>query len=516
MLKVSAFSVPSTRSRTSRIGATALLSLALLGAAPIASLPFFAGTPAFAKGPDSLAPLVEQVIDAVVNIKASQTVEAKGVPLPKIPGGPRGPNGDGSPLDEFFNDFFNQRGGNGEDSPAPRQRKGTSLGSGFVIDSAGIVITNNHVIADSNEIFVVFNDGTELKAEVIGKDPKVDIAVLKLKPEKPLKAVKFGDSSKERVGDPVMAIGNPFGFGGSVSAGIVSALNRSIGSGSYDNYIQTDASINKGNSGGPLFNMDGEVIGINTAIISPSGGSIGIGFAVPSKTAMPVIEQLQKYGETRRGWLGVKIQDVDDGIAESLDLGKVRGAFVGGVDEKGPAKKAGIEDKDVILKFDGRDIKQSRDLPRIVAETPVGKDVDVVIFRKGKELTKTVKLGRLEEGDKKAAASKSDNGSKEVTEATGKALGLDLAPITPENRKSFGLKDGLKGVVIVKVDPNSKAADKRLQAGDVIVEVSQEAVATPAEVTARIEKLKASGKKVALLAIASKQGDLRYVPIAFD
>ena len=274
MLKVFA-STPSLQRRGAgrgRIALAALLSAGLLTVNPVIR-------PALAKGPESLAPLAEQVIDAVVNIKASQTVEVKSGPLPRLPGLPRGQDGEGSPLDEFFNDFFNQR--NGEDGPAPRQRRGTSLGSGFIIDPSGIVVTNNHVIADANEIFVVFNDGTELKAELVGKDPKVDLAVLRVKSDKPLKSVKFGDSGKERVGDPVMAIGNPFGFGGSVSAGIVSALNRNIGSGSYDNYIQTDASINKGNSGGPLFNMDGDVIGINTAIISPSGGSIGIGFAVP-------------------------------------------------------------------------------------------------------------------------------------------------------------------------------------------------------------------------------------------
>ncbi len=491
----------------SKLAITALLTLSLSAAIlPLSTLPVNA------KGPDSLAPLAEQVIDAVVNIKANQTVEAKGVPMPKVPGLPRGPNGEGSPLDEFFNDFFNQR--NGEDGPSPRQRRGTSLGSGFVIDSAGIVITNNHVIADSNEIFVVFNDGTELKAEIIGKDPKIDVAVLRVKPEKPLKAVKFGDSSKERVGDPVMAIGNPYGFGGSVSAGIVSAINRNIGSGSYDNYIQTDAAINKGNSGGPLFNMEGEVIGINTAIISPTGGSIGIGFAVPSKTAVTIIDQLQKYGETRRGWLGVRIQDVDDGIAESLDLGKVRGAFVAGVDEKGPAKTAGLEDKDVILKFDGKDIKNSRDLPRIVAETPIGKDVDLLIFRKGKEVSKTVKLGRLEEAsDKKGEKSSS---TKETGEATKKALGLDLGTLTTENRKRFNIKDGIKGVLIVRVDSNSRAAEKRIQTGDIIVEVSQEAVNSPSDVTERLEKLKSAGKKVALFAITNGQGDLRYVPLTIE
>ena len=249
-----------------------------------------------------------------------------------------------------------------------------SLGSGFIIDASGIVVTNNHVIADADEVTVILNDGTRLKAEIMGRDTKVDLALLKVKPEKPLTSVKFGNSEKLRLGEWVVAIGNPFSLGGTVTAGIVSARNRDINSGPYDNYIQTDAAINRGNSGGPLFNLDGEVIGINTAIISPSGGSIGIGFAVPSKTAIAVIDQLRRFGETRRGWLGVRIQQVTDEIADSLNIKPTRGALVAGVDEKGPAKPAGIEAGDVIIKFDGKDINEMRDLPRVVADTPVGKE----------------------------------------------------------------------------------------------------------------------------------------------
>ena len=272
-----------------------------------------------------------------------------------------------------------------------------------MIDAAGIVVTNNHVIADADEITVVFNDGSKLKAEVIGKDSKTDLAVLRVKPDKPLKAVKFGNSDKLRLGEWVIAIGNPFSLGGSVTAGIVSARNRDINSGPYDNYIQTDAAINRGNSGGPLFNLDGEVVGVNTAIISPSGGSIGIGFAVPANTAMAVIDQLREFKEVRRGWLGVRIQQVTDEIAESLGIKPVRGALVAGVDDKGPAKPAGIEPGDVIVKFDGKDIKEMRDLPKIVGDTPIGKDVPVVIIRKGKEETKTVRLGRLEDTPQQAS-----------------------------------------------------------------------------------------------------------------
>jgi serine protease Do len=300
---------------------------------------------------------------------------------------------------------------------------------------------------------------------VVGKDAKVDLAVLRVKPEKPLKSVKFGDSEKARLGDWVIAIGNPFGLGGSVTAGIVSARNRDISDNSYGQYIQTDAAINKGNSGGPLFNMQGEVIGVNTAILSPSGGSIGIGFSVPSGMAKPVIEQLIQYGETRRGWLGVRIQNVDDTIAESLGLGSARGALVADVDPKGPAKPAGIEAGDVIIKFDGHDVKDSKDLPRLVGQTAVGKTVDVVVLRKGKELTKTAKLERLAETDPQAKAS--SNKAPDVT-LNRKFAGLELWPMNDELRKRYSIKDSVKGVVVTKVEPNSSAADKRIAIGDVI------------------------------------------------
>ena len=267
--------------------------------------------PTWARGPENIADVAEKVIDAVVNISTSQTVEGRATPMPQLP--------PGSPFEEFFEEFFKNRRGQGDNMPNRTPRRVSSLGSGFVLDASGIVITNNHVISEADEINVIFTDGSRLKAEVVGRDQKTDLAVLKVKPPKPLKAVKFGDSDKIRLGEWVIAIGNPFSLGGSVTAGIVSARNRDINSGPYDNYIQTDAAINRGNSGGPLFNLEGEVIGVNTAIISPSGGSIGIGFAVPSKTVMAVVNQLQQFGETRRGWLGVKIQQVTDEIAESLE-----------------------------------------------------------------------------------------------------------------------------------------------------------------------------------------------------
>jgi serine protease Do len=483
-----------------------------------------APVPAQARGPEAIADVAEKVIDAVVNISTSQTVEARGGSrggsgdgegATPGPGGPR--MGPGSPFEEFFEDFFKNRRGPGDGSKGG-PRKVNSLGSGFIIDATGVVVTNNHVIADADEINVILNDGTKLRAEIMGRDKKTDIALLKVKPDKPLTAVKFGDSEKLRLGEWVIAIGNPFSLGGSVSAGIVSARNRDIQSGPYDNYIQTDAAINRGNSGGPLFNLNGEVVGVNTAIISPSGGSIGIGFAVPAKTAVAVIDQLRQFGETRRGWLGVRIQQVTDEIAESLNIKPVRGALVAGVDDKGPAKPAGIEPGDVVVKFDGKEIKEMRDLPRAVADTPIGKDVTVVIVRKGKEETKTVKLGRLEDGEKLAKASATtagpaDNGDKTVVQKT---LGLNLAGLTKELRARFKVKDAVNGVVITGVESGSDAAEKRLAAGDVIVKVAQEDVTNAADVQKRVDQLKKDGKKSVLLLVANADGDLRFVALALQ
>ncbi len=484
----------------------------ILATAPVL---YFFIAPAQAKGPDSLSELSAQVSDAVVNISAT-TVDAKRSSRNEGPNLPPGV-GPGAPFDDLFEEFFRRRG---QGMPElPRQRRSSSLGSGFVIDPSGIVITNNHVIADANEVTVILNDGQKLKAEVLGKDQKVDVAVLRVKPEKPLKAVKFGDSDKAKVGDWVLAVGNPFGLGGSVTAGIVSARNRNIDSGPYDNYIQTDASINKGNSGGPLFNMDGEVIGINTAILSPSGGSVGIGFATPANTVEPVIVQLQQFGETRRGWLGVRIQNIDDAIADTLNLGATRGALVAGVDDKGPSKPAGLKVGDVIVKFDGKPIKESRDLPKLVAATPVGKDVELVVVRSGKEQTKIVKLGRLEDGEKVASK---DGDDKEKPESGGdgssqSVLGLELSRLSDALRSRYQIKDTVKGgVVITAVDPRSEAAEKRLQAGEVLLEVNQEAVSDPADVLKKIKTLKGAGKKTALLIVANGQGDAHFVALPVE
>jgi serine protease Do len=468
--------------------------------------------PAFARGPDGIADVAEKVIDAVVNISTSQTVEAKvggegrGA-VPQLP--------PGSPFEEFFDDFFkNRRGGGGKGGGGDLQpHKTNSLGSGFIIDTAGVVVTNNHVIADADEINVVMNDGTKIKAEIVGVDKKTDLAVLKFKPTRPLVAVKFGDSDKLRLGDWVVAIGNPFSLGGTVTAGIVSAKNRDISSGPYDSYIQTDAAINRGNSGGPLFNLEGEVIGVNTLIISPSGGSIGIGFAVPSKTVASVVSQLQQFGELRRGWLGVRIQTVTDEIAESLNIKPARGALIAGVEEKGPAKPAGIESGDVIITFDGKDIKEPKDLSRVVADTAVGKEVDVVLIRKGQEETHKVTLGRLEDNDKAQQASVKKDDAPADRPVTQKALGLDLATLSKDLRTKYKIKDSVKGVLVTGVDGTSDAADKHLSAGDVIVEVAQEAVSSAADIKKRLDQLKKDGKKSVLLLVSNADGELRFVAL---
>lgn len=457
----------------------------------------------FQYGPASVAPLAKKLSDAVVNISTSQTVKGPaGVPLPKVP--------KGAPFEDFFDDFFNKRGG------VPHgDRKISSLGSGFVIDGKeGLIVTNNHVIEGAEEIDVNFHDGSKLVVtKIIGRDTKADLALLKVSPKKPLADVKFGSSDAIEVGDWVMAIGNPFGLGGSVSMGIISAKSRDINSGPYDDYLQTDAAINKGNSGGPLFNMNGEVIGVNTAIISPTGGSIGIGFAVPSDTVSNVVDQLKQYGEVRRGWLGVKIQSVTDEIAETLGLDENQGALVAAVTPDSPASKAGLQPGDVILKFDGKEVTSMRGLPKIVSQAPIGKAVDVELLRKGKQESTQVTVGRLEEDDDNASDLKSGGDTEDEDPKGSAIIGLRLSPLTDELRKKYGFDAKITGVVIEAIDPQSPAATKGLKVGDVIIEAAQDTVSDPQDVAKSIEKVKKSGRKAVLLRVEDSKGDLRFVAV---
>ena len=459
------------------------------------------------RGPASVADLAAKLLDAVVNISSSQTVSpSDNVAPPKLP--------EGSPFQNFFDQYFN-----GQNGKRPPSEKVDLLGSGFVIDPTGLIVTNNHVIEGADDVEVNFTDGATRRAKVLGIDKKTDLALLKVEAKKPLPYVSFGDSSKARIGDWVMAIGNPFGLGGSVTLGIISARGRNINEGPYDDFIQTDAAINRGNSGGPLFNMDGQVIGINTAIISPTGGSIGIGFSIPSQIAQNVVDQLHKYGQMRRGWLGVRIQPVTDDIAESLHLPKAEGALVAGVVKGGPVDNGSIQSGDVIIEFDGKDIKEMRDLPRIVAESPVGKEVDVVIVRKGKKQDVKIKLGRLDNGEEAAAGSGSPpkgGAQTDKPKASSVVLGMTLGKLDDGARKTFGIAKDVEGVVVTAVQPNSAAAEKRIAPGDVIVEVAQEQVSTPQDVLDQISALKGDGRRNALLMLADKTGELRFLTVRMD
>ncbi len=452
--------------------------------------------------PENIADIAARVQDAVVNISTSQTVTpTQTVPMPQLP--------PGSPFEDFFEEFFKNKNEDGK-----RQRKVSSLGSGFVIDASGIVVTNNHVIADADEIIVNFADGTKLKAELIGRDMKVDLAVLRVKPKAPLKAVNFGDSDKTRVGEWVMAIGNPFGLGGSVTVGVVSARNRNIDSSLYDDFIQTDAAINRGNSGGPLFNLAGEVIGINTAIFSQTGGSIGIGFAIPANTVAPLIKQLRDSGEIQRGWIGVSIQPVDEQIAESLGLPAVRGALIASVGDNGPAAKGGLLPGDVVIRFDGQEVREMRNLPRIVAGTQIDKTVDVVVIRKGKEQTLKITVQKLQEAENKPKQQTRNEVQQPKRVAPNRMLGLELSVLNEDLRRRYKLKEAIKGLVVTAVDPDSNAAEQNIEAGLVVVEVSGEPIANAAELQKRVEALKKAGKKSALLLLMTPGGEQRFVAVA--
>jgi len=449
--------------------------LALSLAAPAAAAPV----------PDSFADLAERLLPTVVNISTTQDLSGPGA----------------GEFEEFFEDYLGPEG-------MPEQ---SALGSGFIIDPAGYIVTNHHVVVNADKITVRLADDTVLTATLIGSDEKTDLALLKVESDEPLPANNWGDSDVMRIGEWVMAIGNPFGLGGTVTVGIISSLGRDINSGPYDDFIQTDAAINRGNSGGPMFNMAGEVVGVNSAIYSPSGGSVGIGFAIPASIAKNVVDQLREHGSVRRGWLGVRIQQVTDELAEGLRLEKATGALVASVTPDGPAAVAGIQQGDVILEFDGRVVPDSRKLPRMVAETAIGKDVDVVIWRKGERVTLKVSLGELTDEAVAATLGGDDQGGADVVAA----LGLDLARITPELRSEWQLSEDVEGVLVVQVADGGPAASKDVQAGDVIVEVDQEPVATPADVAKAVQKAKDEGYRIVTLLI--QRGDNRqWIAVRID
>jgi serine protease Do len=453
--------------------------------APIASM----ARPA----PDSFADLANKLLPMVVNIATTQTLKSGpqvGLNLPPD-----------SPLQDLFKDFV---------GPQNVPRHVTSLGSGFIIDASGLIVTNNHVIEDADQITVTLNDGTSLPAKLIGRDDKTDLALLKVQPKKPLPATHWGDSDKARIGDWVIAIGNPFGLGSTVTAGIVSARNRDISAGPYDDFIQTDAPINRGNSGGPLFDMDGGVVGVNSAIFSPSGGSVGIGFSIPSNLAHDVIDQLNKFHTVRRGWLGVRVQAINADIAEGLGLSSASGALVADVSNNGPASHSGLHKGDLIVRFDGRAVADSRALPRLVAETQIGKKVTIDYLRNGKKMSATVVLGKLPGSGNPPPAKKPAPPPKGAQHHS--RIGLSLAPISGEARAKFHIGKDVQGVVVIAVDPNGPAAEKAIRPGDVIVEVQNQPVRSPEDVAKRVDADAKSGKKVEVV-LLNRGGTLAFVAL---
>lgn len=477
----------------------------------LAGLAFAA--PSYAVPPDSFAPVVEPLMPAVVNISTTQKIHQQAMmngPMFDFEGLPDTPQG--RQLKQLFRQQFNGGG-----QPLP-DKEVTSLGSGFVIDPTGYVVTNNHVVGDAEEIRVIFQDNTHYAAKLIGRDPKTDLALLKIKGDKPFPSVNFGDSDTMHVGDWVIAVGNPFGLGGSVSAGIVSARGRNINAGPFDDFIQTDAAINRGNSGGPLFNSKGEVVGINSAIYSPTGGSVGIGFAIPSAMAKTVVDQLKKDGVIHRGWLGVKIQQVSEEIANSLGLGKPRGALVLEVGKDSPAVGSGLAAGDIIVKFDGREIDEMRKLPRYVADTKIGKKVDLVVWRKGKEVTISTKVGELPDDQKNADAGtgksgKGDDDSDSAPASKELVLGMQLVPVSPALRQRFQLKPTVKGLIVDDVDMTSEAAKRGIRPADIILDVNQVPVETIDALKQGFKDAKKAGRDFALLRVQRAE-DVIYVTVS--
>jgi serine protease Do len=447
------------------------------------------------------AQLAGRIVGVVVNISTQAAPPAAKAPVESPPSSP------GTTLDEMFRDFFGDKGAPG--APGPRV---ASLGSGFIIDPSGLIVTNNHVIANAEQITVTLSDDTALQAQVVGRDAVTDLALLKVDVKTPLPAASWGDSNKARVGDWVLAIGNPFGLGGSVTAGIISATARDIHSSPYDDYLQTDASINRGNSGGPMFDLAGEVIGINTVIYSPSGGSIGIGFAIPSALAQPIIEQLKATGKVERGWIGARIQPVTDDIAESVGLDKARGAMIAAIDPDSPAVQAKLQPGDVILSYDGKPIDRSRQLPRLVAATAPDKPVKATIWRDGKEQEVELKSAALNPNRPPPAPPPPE---KPKPAPSVEAFGLKLAKPSPELRKQFSLPDGVNGVVITEVPPNSAGAGQGLRPGDLVIAIGHAAVTGPDGVPPLVAAAKKVGLKKVLVRV-EREGNTRFVALPVE
>jgi serine protease Do len=497
------------------LGATLALSPMVLAENPAPATPTPPQTmtsPVALIQQQSFAPLVKKVLPAVVNISVTQKAGAdqmseeqeqfQGSPFQNFPN---------SPFDEMLRRFFEQQNPGGEGHASPQMPEGQpqriALGSGFIIDPSGYVVTNNHVVGDAGKVEVILQDKTKYTAQIVGRDPKTDLAVLKIKADKTLPYVSFGDSSAAQVGDWVMAVGNPFGLGGTVTTGIISARGRDINEGPYDDFLQIDAPINRGNSGGPTFNLEGQVIGINTAIYSPNGGSVGIGFAVPSNVAKSIVAQLEEHGKITRGWLGVQIQEVTPAIAASLGLKSDHGALVAVVNPDGPAAKAGLKQGDVVLAFNGSAVDQLHDLPRLVATAAPSSDATVTVWRDGHKTELEAKLGELPDNNKVASAESSQD-QEQASQAS--ALGMRFAPLTDNLRQELHIAKGVAGVVITGVDTGTAADGVGLADGDVIMSINQQPVHTPGEAAAKLKEAAHSSNKTALL-LLNRHGVTQYV-----
>ncbi len=475
-------------------------AIVIAAAAPGIAAP----SPASAAAPQpSFAPLVKKVLPAVVNIAVKEKAGFTGEEDEEGPPGAQPfPFFPQSPFDQFLRKFFNQQGPGFPPGNALQQ---TALGSGFIIDPSGYIVTNNHVIANADKIRVTFQDGSKRAAKLVGRDPKTDLALLKVETDHKLPFVSWGNSDAAQIGDWVLAVGDPFGLGGTVSSGIISARGRDIGAGPYDNFLQIDAAINRGNSGGPAFNLEGQVIGINTAIYSPNGGSVGIAFAIPSNSAKPIIEQLKEHGKVTRSWIGVDVQGVTDAIAKSLDLPKAAGALVTDVMHDGPAAKAGIKQGDVILSFNGHDIAEMRDLPNIVANTPIGTTAKITLWRRDHRETLDVTTAELPSSPLLA-----ENGGEST-------MGVTFAPLTASRRKSLGVEKDVNGVVVAAIAPDSPLAGLGLERGDVIESIDQKPVKTPQQAAALLNQARhEKGREKSLLVLLNRHGVNQYIALSVE